>query len=174
MNAITPNNDFSSEPSENRILPTEFEPAIQKRGKKSAKKSVKEKPNTFDSGGLFSSIPTETPIKAPEKNKVVPKKEKSVIVDTTKPVEIKLAPKWSESVNSTTTVLIKSDTDPFAHYNSLTKYHKKCLVATNYWRVLNGLEIIPVPEEYTFYHKRFDNRCHELYKEKMAHKNKQN
>ena len=68
--------------------------------------------------------------------------------------------------------IIKSDTDPYAHYNTLSVYHKKCLVTTNYWRVVAGLEIIPVPPEYKYYHKMFDSRCYDLYKAKQDHKQK--
>lgn len=174
MSAITPNNDFGSELPENRILPTEFEPAIQKRGTKSAKKSVKEpvKKAVVD---LFADTQIE-PAKTTIKSNPKPKNINTVVVNTVKPVALESKPQHSQSTSETskTIELIKSDTDPFAHYNSLTQYHKKCLVATNYWRVMNGLEIIPVPEEYTFYHKRFDDRCYELYKKKIAHKNSQN
>jgi hypothetical protein len=161
MSAITPNSDFHSEPSENRVLPTEFEPAIQKRGK-SAKKPTKEpvKKAVVD---LFADTQQDI-AKLPIKAKL--KVEKAVVLKMETP-KVSAVSKLPETP---TVELIKSDNDEFAHYKSLTNYHKKCLVATNYWRVMNGLEVIPVPQEYTYYHKRFDARCYELYAEKTARK----
>jgi len=53
----------------------------------------------------------------------------------------------------------------YPEYFALSDYHKKCLIATNYWRVMNGIPIIEVPALYTYYHKYFDKRCYELAKE---------
>ena len=43
--------------------------------------------------------------------------------------------------------------EQYPEYFALSNYHKKCLVATNYWRVINGKPIIEVPLQYAYYHK---------------------
>jgi hypothetical protein len=58
--------------------------------------------------------------------------------------------------------------DKYPEYYSLTEYQRKCLVATNYFRVLNGEYEIPVPPSDEHYFKYFNNNCYEkatLYKE---------
>ena len=35
--------------------------------------------------------------------------------------------------------------DKYPEYASLSPYHRECLIATNYWRVMNGQNIIEVP-----------------------------
>lgn len=35
--------------------------------------------------------------------------------------------------------------DRYGHYNALSDYDKKCLVATNFWRIVNEIELIEVP-----------------------------
>lgn len=57
--------------------------------------------------------------------------------------------------------------DKYPEYFALSDYHKKCLVATNYWRVMNGMPFIEVPEQDTHFHKYFDYRCFDLYKKKL-------
>jgi hypothetical protein len=57
--------------------------------------------------------------------------------------------------------------DKYPEYFALTEYQRKCLVATNYWRVLNGMTFIEVPEQDTHFHKYFDYRCFDLYKQKL-------
>lgn len=45
----------------------------------------------------------------------------------------------------------------YPDYYSLTDYQKKCLIATNYWREVNGLKTIEVPtidEYYYNYYKK--------------------
>jgi len=48
---------------------------------------------------------------------------------------------------------IYDKTDPFGHYNALSNYHKKCIYATNFWRIANGMQPIPVPESNKAYWK---------------------
>jgi len=36
--------------------------------------------------------------------------------------------------------------EAFGHYNALSDYDKKCLVATNFWRIINEKPLIAVPE----------------------------
>ena len=57
--------------------------------------------------------------------------------------------------------------DKYPEYASLNTYHRSCLDATNYWRVMNGQPIIEVPAWDTDYHKYFDKRCYEIAKEKI-------
>lgn len=54
--------------------------------------------------------------------------------------------------------------EQYPEYFALSNYHKKCLVATNYWRVINGKPIIEVPLQYAYYYKYFDKRCYEIIK----------
>ena len=54
--------------------------------------------------------------------------------------------------------------EQYPEYFALSNYHKKCLVATNYWRVINGKPIIEVPLQYAYYHKYFDKRFDEIIK----------
>lgn len=45
----------------------------------------------------------------------------------------------------------------YSDYYNLTDYQKKCLIATNYWREVNGLKTIEVPtidEYYYNYYKK--------------------
>jgi hypothetical protein len=56
----------------------------------------------------------------------------------------------------------KSDKEKYALYYSLDVNKKKCLDATNYWRVMSGLKEIPVPESDKNYHNYFDKRCYDL------------
>ena len=57
---------------------------------------------------------------------------------------------------------LKSDKEQYALYYSLDANKKKCLDATNYWRVMNGLKEILVPKSDTNYHNYFDKRCYDL------------
>ena len=54
-------------------------------------------------------------------------------------------------------ILSESSTkeDNFSHYNSLTTYQRKCLLATNYWRERRGLQAIAVPDSDTHYYSYF-------------------
>ncbi len=129
--------------------------------KASEKGSVKVEPVIVDLFGVDEK-PT-APVKSQTKKTSVKQEKKS---------EKKIESKPETEVNKAdaSSNLIKNDKDPFAHYNSLSKYMKKCLVATNYWRVMNGMEIIEVPPEYEYYHKRFDKRCFVLYAQAEKHK----
>lgn len=49
----------------------------------------------------------------------------------------------------------------YPEYFSLLSYERKCLVATNYWRVMYGQSITEVPPSDTYYHKYFDKGCYE-------------
>lgn len=133
-----------------------------------------------------------------EKSEIKPKKELNLLFPESKPaspkkkaVAVKATPKKNSVSESNKKQVAKpiiqtaipkpvisqpaiNPSDPYALYHSLTKYHKKCLIATNYWRVMNGLEIIPVPPEYAYYHKMFDKRCYDLYKQKKEHLEKLN
>lgn len=62
--------------------------------------------------------------------------------------------------------------DKYPEYFALTEYQRKCLVATNYWRVMNGMSFIEVPEQDTHFHKYFDNRCFDLYRKKKKQEEK--
>ena len=55
----------------------------------------------------------------------------------------------------------------YEEYNKLNHYQKKCLPATNYWRVMSGLSLIEVPAEDLDYHKYFNESCFEKYKTKQ-------
>lgn len=57
--------------------------------------------------------------------------------------------------------------EKYSEYYSLNEYERKALVATNYWRVINGKQEIPVPETDLHYKKYFDKRCYKLYQEKL-------
>lgn len=59
--------------------------------------------------------------------------------------------------------------EKYSVYLSLTEYQRKCLVATNYHRVLQGLDYIEVPPEDTNYYKSFDKGCFQRRKEIVAH-----
>ena len=61
----------------------------------------------------------------------------------------------------------------YPEYFALSPYHKKCLVATNYWRVIRGIPIIEVPPQYEFYHKYFDKRCYKIKEENDKRKSNQ-
>lgn len=52
--------------------------------------------------------------------------------------------------------------EKYLAYHALSDYHKKCLVADNYWRVMNGIPIIEVPPSDTHYHHYFDKECYGL------------
>jgi hypothetical protein len=49
----------------------------------------------------------------------------------------------------------------YPEYFSLLPYERKCLVSTNYWRVMYGQPITEVPQSDTYYHKYFDKGCYE-------------
>jgi hypothetical protein len=51
--------------------------------------------------------------------------------------------------------------DIYAEYNALDKNKRNSLAATNYWRVMNGLNEIPVPPTDENYHKYFDKGCYD-------------
>lgn len=55
--------------------------------------------------------------------------------------------------------------DEYSEYNLLSEYGKKCLPSTNYFRVLNGLHEIKVPPSDKHYHKYFDKRCYDIFRE---------
>jgi len=57
---------------------------------------------------------------------------------------------------------IKEDLKKYTEYYQLSEYQRRCLPATNYFRVLNGQHEILVPPSDTHYHKYFDKRCYEL------------
>jgi hypothetical protein len=63
---------------------------------------------------------------------------------------------------------MKGNFPKYPEYNALTNYHRRCLVATNYWRVIAGEKPISVPPEDTYYYKYFDPRCFEIRKKKVA------
>jgi hypothetical protein len=57
----------------------------------------------------------------------------------------------------------KRDIDTeYTHYNSLLDYERKCLIATNYWRVMGRLNFIDVPVKDIRFWTYFDQRCFEL------------
>lgn len=47
----------------------------------------------------------------------------------------------------------------YEEYDKLTPYQKKCLSATNYWRLINGLKAIDVPSEDYEYYNYFNKKC---------------
>jgi hypothetical protein len=55
----------------------------------------------------------------------------------------------------------------YEEYHKLSIYQKKCLHATNYWRVILGLGYIEVPEEDADFHNYFDKRCFEIAKKRL-------
>lgn len=55
----------------------------------------------------------------------------------------------------------KEELKQYSEYYAMTEYHRSCLAATNYHRVLQGLYEIPVPPSDTHYHKYFDKRCYD-------------
>lgn len=63
---------------------------------------------------------------------------------------------------------MKGNFPKYPEYNALCDYHRRCLVATNYWRVINGEKPISVPPEDAYYYKYFDPRCFEIRKQKVA------
>ncbi len=50
----------------------------------------------------------------------------------------------------------------FPEYFALTKYQRKCLCATNYWRVVSGLPVIKVPKEDVHYYNYFNENCYKI------------
>jgi hypothetical protein len=66
---------------------------------------------------------------------------------------------------------LEIEMDNFPEYHALSPYHRKCLIATNYWRVMNGEKITEVPESDIRYHKYFDKNCYELAKGYQIKKN---
>jgi hypothetical protein len=69
---------------------------------------------------------------------------------------------------------IKNYAQDYSEYNSLNDYEKKTLCATNYWRVINGKEVIPVPDSDEHYKKYFDKRCYEVRKQNIEWENRKN
>lgn len=59
----------------------------------------------------------------------------------------------------------KEELRKFHEYYSLSNSQRKSLVATNYFRVLNGFHEIPVPEHNTEYHRLFDKKCYNRQKD---------
>ncbi len=57
----------------------------------------------------------------------------------------------------------------YDEYHKLPAYQKKCLSATNYWRVMNGMKEIKVPAEDVNYYKYFNKSCYEKYNKKMKY-----
>ena len=59
----------------------------------------------------------------------------------------------------------------YTAYERLTHYHRKTLVATNFWRIANGLEPISVPAEDEHYHYYFTekqaNQARQIYIDKQ-------
>lgn len=119
---------------------------------------------------FFSEKPAEKPVEKPIPKMVVTNKGKAAKKTITKAVVTKSdAPvKQKEKEKEVRPVVSQEQYDlekaKYPQYFALSDYHKKCLIATNYWRVLNGMPIIEVPPQYTYYHKYFDNRCYELAK----------
>lgn len=119
--------------------------------------------------------PNEKPIPKmevkPPAKKTKTKEEKKET--TWKDVKVKSNPNISQNKTSekTTTRKVVSqeqydiEKSKYPEYFALSDYHKKCLITTNYWRVMNGMPIIEVPALYTYYYKYFDTRCYELAKE---------
>jgi hypothetical protein len=58
----------------------------------------------------------------------------------------------------------------YSEYNLLSNYQKRCLPATNYWRIMTGLEEIKVPESDKEYYKYFDKRCYDIVKSRKLRK----
>jgi len=53
----------------------------------------------------------------------------------------------------------------YPEYSDLSAYHRKCLPATNYWKIMNGEPEIKVPAWDTDYHKYFDKKCYAMAKD---------
>lgn len=56
----------------------------------------------------------------------------------------------------------KDDLKDYPEYYGMNEYQRRCLVSTNYFRVLQGKREIPVPASDLHYHKYFDKRCYDL------------
>jgi len=57
--------------------------------------------------------------------------------------------------------VIKNDKNlmlKYPDYYNLTDYQKKCLIATNYWREVNGLKIIEVPTTDEYYYNYYKKK----------------
>jgi len=57
----------------------------------------------------------------------------------------------------------------YDEYHKLPAYQKKCLSATNYWRVMNGMKVIDVPSEDINYYNYFNKSCYDNYNKKMKY-----
>ena len=57
----------------------------------------------------------------------------------------------------------------YDEYHKLPTYQKKCLSATNYWRVMNGMKVIDVPSEDINYYNYFNKSCYDNYNKKMKY-----
>jgi hypothetical protein len=57
----------------------------------------------------------------------------------------------------------------YREYEKLNDYQKKCLSATNYWRVMSGLKEIKVPAEDVDYYKYFNRSCFDKYNKKVKY-----
>ena len=121
---------------------------------------------------FYNEKPTEKPVEKAIPKKMVqkPAKKKKVVKEKIEAKKI-VAPKKKDKLTTKHKTVKVSDDEyeelkiKYPVYFSLSDYHKKCLVATNYWRVVNGLPIIEVPPQYTSYHEYFDKRCYEVAKE---------
>ena len=56
---------------------------------------------------------------------------------------------------------LEIEMEKYPDYYALNEYDRKCLVATNYFLVLYGKNIIDVPESDKNYHKYFDKKCYD-------------
>lgn len=68
-----------------------------------------------------------------------------------------------EPVKKKRRTALEIEMDEYPEYYALTPYHRKCLVATNYWNVMYGNKIIEVPPSDKHYEKYFDKRCYDRY-----------
>ena len=50
---------------------------------------------------------------------------------------------------------LEIEMDKYPEYYALNEYDRKCLVASNYWNIMNGNKIVEVPESDIHYHNYF-------------------
>lgn len=121
---------------------------------------------------LFNDEPNEKP-----KIKHNPPQRQDIIKPIPAPQQIEI--KETKTNNQTTTPTNKEITPPEpieTNYNKLTPYHRQCLCATNFWRIVNQLPQIIVPQTDTNYweywnRNQLEKKATDLLKQKQQLKN---
>ena len=67
----------------------------------------------------------------------------------------------SEPTKKKRRTALEVEMEKYPKYYAINECNRKCLVATNYFLVLYGMDIIEVPESDKHYHKYFDKKCYD-------------